>query len=151
MMRFLTGSLALLLGLSSVTAQSGTGCTITRVGEGCGGATLTVTLTPSGNGSKRLVLTGTGMLPRSTCGFLFGIQQIAPTPVAPGSLCMLHTDYVWGHQLRSDNSGVASWNRAWPNSYLGYFYMQMGSIGFDAQGQVVFNISNCELVDCRPQ
>ncbi|MEY3162279.1 MAG: hypothetical protein RIT25_2270, partial [Planctomycetota bacterium] len=47
MMRFLTGSLALLLGLSSLSAQSGTGCTITRVGEGCGGATLTVTLTPS--------------------------------------------------------------------------------------------------------
>ena len=98
MTRFLLSSLALLLCGSSLFAQAGTGCTITRVGEGCGGANLTVTLTPSGAGSKRLVLTGTGMLPRSTCGFIFGIQQIAPMPVAPGSLCMLHTEYIWGQR-----------------------------------------------------
>ena len=134
----------------AVAAQNPTGCTITRVGDGCG-PTLTVSLVPSGKGAKRLVLEGTGLLPRTHCGFVFGVEEIVPVPIAPGSLCMLHTDYIWGHQLRSDNSGVASWNRAWPNSYLGYFYMQMGSIGFDANGQVVFNVSNCELVDCRPQ
>lgn len=134
----------------TLAAQNPTGCTITRVGDGCG-PTLTVTLTPSGNGAKRLVIEGTGLLPQTHCGFIFGVEPITPVPIAPGSLCLLYTDYVWGHQLRSDRNGNVRWNRSWPNSFQGWFYIQMGSVTIDAQGNTLLNVTNCELVDCRPQ
>jgi hypothetical protein len=119
---------------------------VTDAGAGC--AQLVVTMTPQGNGGTHdLVLTATGLHQHSIGGMIWGMESLN-VPVIPGSACPLLTNYVWGHSFMTDPSGTASWSRAWPGSFHGFFYMQMGSLFIDGSGNVDVITTDCKLVQC---
>jgi hypothetical protein len=138
-------ALSLLALCGTLTAQTHV-CTVTDAGNGC--APLVVTMTPQGGGGVHdLVLTASGLHPSSFGGMIWGMSQLN-VAVIPGSLCPLLTDYVWGHYFQTSPSGDYSWSRAWPGTFHGYFYMQMGSVFVDANGYVDARTTDCKLVQC---
>lgn len=140
MLRTTVAALVLSLGLAAQQT-----CSVTHAGNGCG-PTLTVSFTPTGN-NQRLDLTATGLFPHTIVGMVWGMNQVN-IPL-PGGLCPQLTDYVWGHSMMSDSLGEASWSRAWPWSFQGYFYMQMGSIQIHEDGSFSVVTTNCELAQCH--
>ena len=121
-------------------------CTVTDAGTGC--RPLVVTLTPQGfGGAHDLVLTASNLHPQAFGGMVWGMESLN-VPIIPGSACPLLTNYVWGHYFQTDTTGSYTWSRAWPGTFHGFFYMQMGSIFVDGNGNVDALTTDCKLAQC---
>jgi hypothetical protein len=121
-------------------------CTVTLATGSCG-PTLDVTLVPQGNGGVNdLTLRASGLHPDAIGGMVWGMTPMNGTIFA-GNSCLLLTDYVWGHHIRTDAAGEYSWSRSWPGSFHGYFYMQMGTLA-ELGGSYDVKTTDCKLVQC---
>lgn len=111
-------------------------------GDGCGGATLTVTFTPTGNaGNQRLQVRAEGLHPRNAGTMIFGTTQVAIGPVLdPG--CFVRTDAIWSTHFQTDATGTQVWERSWPASALGFYYIQLGSLDLNT---LEVRLTNCVL------
>jgi hypothetical protein len=116
--------------------------TASPAGAGCGGAHLEVTFTPVGNaGNNTITITATGLHPHSVGGMIFGATSEAIGPVL-GPDCFVRTLSIWSTQFGIDNDGVQVWQRSWPASVLGYYYIQLGSLNLDT---LEVKFTNCVL------
>jgi hypothetical protein len=124
-------------------------CSTTLAGPGCG-STLTITFPVVGN-HHMVQLDAAGLYPSELGAMLWGIDQVTPWPVIPGSPCLIYTTPIWSHLFMTNPDGTTSIQRAWPLSYQGYFYMQMGGLHVLPSGGFDVTVTNCEIAECHQQ
>ena len=138
--------LLLTLSLSATLATAQHVCSVTHAGDGC--APITITLLPQGNsGGHDLTLTATGLHAHRAGAMVWGDVAIN-VPVIPGSMCPLLTNYIWGHTFISSWQGSYTWSRNWPAAHDGFFYMQMGTLSIDNNGNADVITTDCKFVQC---
>jgi len=121
--------------LLPLSAQS---YTTSHAGDGCGGATLTITFEPQGP-NQMMRLQATGLHPHTHGGQVWGFLPATIGPIYQLD-CFVRTESVWSITFMTDASGNHTWQRSWPNWILGHFYIQQGS--FDVATLDV-KITNC--------
>lgn len=124
-------------------------CDLTDAGAGCG-ASLQASWQPIGNGGQKLHLLATGLHPNSFGAMVWGTQQLN-MPVLPFSNCMMLVGYDWGFSFATGPDGAKDYARSWPESYMGHFYIQFGSIGTTSAGALDIRMTSCVLARCSPQ
>ena len=95
--------------------------------------------------NNRLELTCNGLDPNGIGLMVWGTTQLnIPLPYCP----MLN-DFVWGHVVNLDATGSHTWERSWPASVLGYYYVQFGSVTFPASGGFVVMTTDSIRIECN--
>lgn len=112
--------------------------TTSHAGDGCGGATLTITFTPTG-ANQMMTLRAEGLHPRTLGGQQWGFVPARIGPVLALD-CYILTESVWSITFMTDAHGRHTWQRAWPASILGHFYIQQGSLDV---ANVDLKLTNC--------
>ncbi|MEZ6037265.1 MAG: hypothetical protein R3F29_07275 [Planctomycetota bacterium] len=143
-MRLATALLAGSLLATGAFAQ----CTVTSAGQGCG-PVLTVTYTPNGQGGGHIIDVMVDGLDPAGIGLMIWGTYNFDVPIPTFSMCPLHTDALWGHFINADSTGHWDWQRSWPGSVIGGYYIQMGELVFDPNGDLDIHTSNCAWAECQ--
>jgi hypothetical protein len=136
----------LALGLAVSAAAQGPTCTSSLAGLGCG-ASLAVSFTDLGGaGNHKLSLDATGLFPNAQGMMVWGVTPIY-VPITTG--CPMLVDFLWGHMIQTDAFGNWSWDRSWPASVVGFYYIQFGTFRFNAAGTFELCVSDCKRAECQ--
>ena len=142
-----TTTILALVALGSPVAAQYNICSSSLVGSGCG-PTLDVSFAPNGNaGNQNITVSGGGLNTSGLTVMSWGVQSAGGISLPLGG-CPGYSIFVWGHNINPDANGNYSWTRSWPNSVQGFYYIQLGTLYFDASGQPGIETSECRLAVC---
>lgn len=119
---------------------------VVPAGESCGPQLEVHPLAQTVGYHADLALVGTGLHANALAAMNWGIT--AKYLRLPDG-CMLLGDTVWSDYFVTDEFGDHKREIVWPVWDIGYFFMQMGSIDFPANGGYEVRTTNCKLVQCQ--
>jgi hypothetical protein len=120
-------------------------CTNQVVGTGCG-PQLDVSFTPVGAAGNNTITVDVAGLDPVGVGLMAWGQTALSVPLFG---CTAYTDYLWGLHINPDPNGEWSHSRAWPNWAVGFYRIQIVTLGPDPMGNLAINMSDCVLAECQ--